>query len=325
MKKRESIPETDTEGIRKTFSLPKVLKIVNLNSKVPALGKMISPVRIVSRLRILTSIAPRIPVYLIDETTMDRIYPPEKRRIFDEERLKRVIHDTREDYPVDDEKDIAVGVLDDRMESCRKETEITAYFVAVGIYVRHVPNIDDLNLPPTHGPAIFITPERVGNWGEKHNIKREIIFDAVLYHELAHALMDDKKTSTPKTWWRNVIEESFANAMSYSRFDSPEEKGSIIQCIQNQPVEYRGYSLFIEGMGSGNHFFSHPDPDIMFHELHYLMRRFGYFPYFNQIGGAPFFLWKKTKGSGWFKDKSDVTYVENFWKQTALDILREIV
>ena len=140
MKKRESIPETDTEGIRKTFSLPKVLKIVNLNSKVPALGKMISPVRIVSRLGILTSIAPRIPVYLIDETTMDRIYPPEKRRLFDEERLKRVIHDTREDYPVDDEKDIAVGVLDDRMESCRKETEITAYFVAVGIYVRHVPN-----------------------------------------------------------------------------------------------------------------------------------------------------------------------------------------
>ena len=82
--------------------------------------------------------------------------------------------------------------------------------------------------------------------------------------------MDDKKTNNTNTWWRNVIEESFANAMSYSRFDSPEEKGSIIQCIQNQPVEYRGYSLFIEGRGSGNHFFSHPDPDIMFHELHYL-------------------------------------------------------
>lgn len=90
------------------------------------------------------------------------------------------------------------------------------------------------------GSAIFICPERVVRFADSESVLQELAFRKVLYHELSHAYMDVGIYSTHKTW-QSVLEESNANAIALSCFESSEDRANAIRLMQKQPVEYRGY------------------------------------------------------------------------------------
>jgi len=101
------------------------------------------------------------------------------------------------------------------------------------------------------GPAVFICPERCVEWGKKTDIPSEFVFIFMLYHEYAHAFMDE---DTGNQHFRNMavigpslykgIEESLANLIVLTRFKTTKDKARAHLLILNQPLEYQG-ALFL--------------------------------------------------------------------------------
>lgn len=90
-----------------------------------------------------------------------------------------------------------------------------------------------------NGPGIFLCPERVLSWGDRHGIDPSLVLDKVYYHELAHAFMDTGPTPYDELWGR-IVEESLANWLSYQRFSGKEARW-VQRLIQDEPAEYQGY------------------------------------------------------------------------------------
>ncbi|MCX7863243.1 MAG: hypothetical protein N2449_09655 [Bacteroidales bacterium] len=220
-----------------------MITIVNLNSKC-ALDININRAQIVKRLDFLARKAKLVPLYLIDTELMDEIYPPQKKRILDEEIARRILEEYMSDREFDRDKKFP-------WEELWRPIEIIEVMVAVGVYV-HNPKKPDIFIQ--HGidknivdqityPCIFITPERVIKWAERIKISSEVLFQKVYYHELGHAYIHSPKRKYGLNYYR-VIEESYCNAVAVSRFTSDEEVAQVVKAIQSQSAEYRGYPFF---------------------------------------------------------------------------------
>ncbi len=209
-----------------------IIRIKNINSSVDI---SFCSDDVIKRLDSLTILASKIPVYLVNEETMDELYPPTKRISLSEECLQRFFNDL--EYPLGEEE---IERFEKFIKECRREV-VEKTFVAVGVYSKyHPPYIDDI---PVKSPAIFICPERCVRWGKELDITPSFVFEKVYFHELAHAYMDEGKFTYYDEWWGRVIEESLANAMVIKKFpDTHIEK--IFRIILSQPVEYKG-SIFL--------------------------------------------------------------------------------
>jgi len=202
-----------------------MLSITNLNST-----KTINynEDKIIAISGILSEKMKKVPVYLVDEDTMDKLYPDEKRKLFNEECLKEFIKEDR----IDKEN------LENVFEKCSKK--IISKSVGVGLYLRNIEKwlYDKFN--NLKEPAIFICPERCIDWGNRLNIPADFVFTKVLLHEYAHAHLDVGGNSNYyDTPWGKVIEESLANYIAYTRFESTEDKANVTKLILDQPLEYR--------------------------------------------------------------------------------------
>jgi len=84
----------------------------------------------------LAALAVRLPVYLVSEAQMDRLYPPKRRRFFLEDRLRERLRRLRERYLEEDEDPFAplrdLEVEDG--EAWRRQ----AMLVAAGLYLRRL-------------------------------------------------------------------------------------------------------------------------------------------------------------------------------------------
>ncbi len=190
-----------------------------------------------------------IPVFLVNEAQMDKIYPPERCRALDPERVRALMREWEE-----------MGGWEDLFEQLEKNTEETWWrykeVVAVGVYISGhrsydatVVDLGDkkhrsadaesafLNLKT---PAIFLCPERIVDWAYSEGIPIELVLDKVYYHELGHAIMDRGNTPYDTVWGR-TIEESLANWIAYSKFKGSEAR-LIQRLISTQPAEYQGYA-----------------------------------------------------------------------------------
>jgi hypothetical protein len=200
--------------------------------------------------------AAALPVYLVNPDQMDRLYPPERRRTFcDPERVRRALRDLRSRGEEGEEDR---GLL---WEALRDGSECPLFrrTVAVGLYMRSLdgvskgsvlglgdPGHQDPGAPPAFqadpGPAIFLCPERIVDWGAREGVPTALVQDQVYYHELAHALMDTADTA-PDPYqepWGLVVEESLANWVAASRFQGSEAL-AVHRLIKGQPPEYLGY------------------------------------------------------------------------------------
>jgi hypothetical protein len=200
--------------------------------------------------------AAALPVYLVNPAQMDRLYPPERRRTFcDPERVRRALRDLRSRG---EEGERGRRLLWEALRD-GSECDLFRHTVAVGLYMGSMrgvskgsilglgdPGHQDPGAPPAFqadpGPAIFLCPERIVDWGAREGVSTALVQDQFYYHELAHALMDTADTA-PDPYqepWGLVVEESLANWVAASRFQGSEAL-AVHRLIKGQPPKYLGY------------------------------------------------------------------------------------
>lgn len=180
------------------------------------------------------------PVYLVNRSQMDYLYPPRRLFFLAPAQVRAWVRVKRERS--DEDLPPLTGLDAIPLDAYRE-------VVAVGLYVS---NVDPSLQKPLQaraevepegtlksGPGIFLCPERILNWGDRHGIDPLLVLDKVYYHELAHAFMDTGPTPYEELWGR-IIEESLANWLSYQRFVGKEARW-VQRLIQDQPAEYQGY------------------------------------------------------------------------------------
>ncbi len=221
-----------------------IIRITNINSKtnIPISSEL------TSRLGFLFQKAKKTPVYLVDGELMDKIYPPHKRVVIDEEKLKRNLEEYESRKDKEEDENFLERILERSTREIDKEDiKGQNIFIAVGVYVHSldkmilseiekVNNIVNLKIP-----AIFICPERVKSCAKKLKISQTLLFAKVLYHELGHAYIHNPN----KTGYvYKIIEESYCNAVAFSRFSEPSDVEAVMKVISEQPFEYQGYTYF---------------------------------------------------------------------------------
>lgn len=224
-----------------------MLKIKNLNSNafVP-----VSVDKIISRLSYLVYVS-KIPVYLVNKELMDYLYPPEKRRFLNKECVQSLLND-EDQHPFppyfDDLQDF-FETFQRKLSDCKRE-EISSFTVAVGLYksslsddeIKHIKNTTGFELKK--GKTIFICPERVVGWADRSKIDATNLFNGVLFHEMAHAYLDNGTNKYNLPGGR-TFEESLCNAISLSLVpDTEDKKAQLINSFMEQPIEYKGFAAF---------------------------------------------------------------------------------
>ena len=204
----------------------------------------------------LAALAARLPVYLVSEAQMDRLFPPERRRLFLEDWLRERLRRMRE-RDVEDEEPFAPLWDLDQVDG--EAWGRWAVVVAAGLYLRRLdprskgdvpslaarePDLEALAaFGAEEGPAILLCPERILAWAGRAGVPEEVALDKVYYHELGHALMDTAGL-LPDPYrepWGRVVEESLANLVAFRRFRGREALWAAA-LIREQPPEYRGYA-----------------------------------------------------------------------------------
>ena len=226
---------------------------LNLNSK-EGLEKGFG-VSFFANLGFLESVFEEDKVFLVNEETMDKIYPPRKRLSLDKECLKEMLMPFKErrfDY---EEQIRFTDEFMDRLERCKRETKSV---VAVGVFV---PDLSEdlarkLNLNDTR-ELIFICPERLNSWamkvrknfsGVSDAFVKKVMTSKILFHELAHKYMyNPSDANRHNTSWKNLIEESLANAIAFKLLSgSLRSKAVVSKAILEQPFEYRQYHWWLD-------------------------------------------------------------------------------
>lgn len=219
-------------------------RIENLNSRILYHVKLEE--QLIKRLDFLLDKFWHIPIYLVDEPLMDFLYPPQKRKVLNDDCVKEILNVRTERANIEE--------IFERLNECRYKT-----IVAVGLYkpslspgeIREIENRTGHQISDRE--SIFISPERIDNWVHKYEESigkpvqgaYDIIFQMILIHELAHAYMnDDIKSQYANELWYSIIEESMANAVAFKHF-SAKEKKIVSWAMSTQPLEYRGYVYWI--------------------------------------------------------------------------------
>ena len=226
----------------------------NLNSKINISRTIIQYA--ISKVGFLLKVYSEVPIYFIDENLMDYLYPPEKRKLLDEESINRILKkykDIKREIPKEKAYESSKNEIDKffkEVEEYRREYKNN--FIALGLYKRHLTNNELGEIKNRTGksissrPTIFICPERIKNSSLEISKKLKnsqtrtfkIIFTKVLLHELAHGYMNGNSKPYSKEYY-SIIEEGLANALAISNFSENEEKAIVYEFVKNQPFEYR--------------------------------------------------------------------------------------
>lgn len=237
------------------------------------------------------NLAKAVPVYLVSKTQIDEIYPPQKRRAFNDPECIRAaseeferIWQERYAKQFDNDPDRKRALW---WEHILSRCGGSMVYVAMGLYI---PKGDTVNASflssPIQGPAIFLCLERIANHAAQNNVPNQLGLAKVYYHELAHAELDTGSTEYHKHWVR-VIEESLCNALTLTHFTSTTEARKVQRLMESQPLEYRGYRYIWQPFQNSSRRgweglfpffpFAHPeiwrrlahDPDLWWHWPHW--------------------------------------------------------
>jgi hypothetical protein len=244
---------------------------------------------------------------------MDKIYPPEKRRVLEKECTDRFLSEFEGRIGKEPEN---LDRLWNLLEECRMNK-----MVAVGVYVPNANNFI-VELTKEHKPVIFICPERVYDWAgslsmlktaSKETTEKNIAA-IVVYHELAHAYMD--VGININTEWEKTIEESFANAIAFNLLSKNYIRKAIItEAIFKQPLEYQGCTFWLNDIKDYKPFlrlWTKKDRinkkilDIMLSDIYY----YNYHHY-------DFYMWDRK-----LRESNNCRI---FWQGIALEIIRKVI
>lgn len=208
----------------------------------------------------LAALAAHLPVYLVSEAQMDHLYPPERRRFFQEEKLRKRLQEVRaQEREREDGEDDPFAPFQDLDYADPDTWGRVSVVVAAGLYVRSLdpgrkggiaglaaqdPEPGAVEAFKTEeGPAIFLCPERILAWAQDVRVPEDLALDKVYCHELGHAYMDtaDLHPDPYESPWGRVVEESLANLVAFQCFQGAEALW-VARMIRKQPPEYRGYA-----------------------------------------------------------------------------------
>ncbi|QOR76291.1 MAG: hypothetical protein IMW88_01585 [Thermoflavifilum sp.] len=244
---------------------------INLNSDTDAPKYIWN--KIYGRLTYLTPAYERVPIYLVDEATMDRIHPPERSLSMDvlKERLPGIMGRLEEEAERMREEELPrwASIIEEGLNAC-----FTSQMSALGAYFHDFQPQPELAHDLTNileertkydkalkeqiraqhprlpaGEVIFICPERI----YRHE-KPELLFQKVVIHELAHAYVGGERNEDYRRGYGRVIEESLANAVALSHFRR-KETPALKAFIATQPPEYRGCYFWIDNLSTNEHLF----------------------------------------------------------------------
>jgi len=207
-----------------------MLKITNINSKVE-LRYNIN--RIISLLGILSEPAKKVPIYLVDDKTIEKYSIEDD--FYDEDCLKGVLKNFYPEKPYLTEENYKK--LEEMLKKCLKK----AKHQPVGIYSRD--GFQELGIP---GPAILISPEKCRDWARKYDLSTTFVFEKVLFHELGHAYLDVGNYPNVNKVFKNFFEEGLSNYLAITRFKTEEDIAGATILINDQSFEYRAGLFFYE-------------------------------------------------------------------------------
>ncbi len=222
-----------------------VLTIKNINSKIAVNRNMNK--KAIAKMGFLNSIVSDVPVFLVNEQLMDQISPPKKglnrecvREILSHAFKSSDNNGLDEGYFSDEEVEKVDGTWG-KMEECRK-----VLYPSIGVYMNSVMPalVNKYTTFKISGRAIFICPERVKANSSSKSF--DDIFLAVLFHEFVHAYISGGYSSLK--YYEQVIEESLADAISFSRFTDKTELFNVSKFLSDpgRPAEYTGYVYWTE-------------------------------------------------------------------------------
>lgn len=292
----------------------------NINSRIKSIPNGTEEV-ILANIKYLAPKLRDTPIFLVNEDTMDKIYPPEKKRILDKnclsQTLKR-IEDNIIKYLQNSE------LLTKLLEECRRNIVNTP--TIAGVYIPK-PNKFIIGLTQQANPVIFLCPERIKSWGNSLTMckikNEELIFKTLfiltVYHELAHAYMyiGSKISNT----WERTIEESLANTIAFSLLARNYKRRAIItEAILKQPLEYQGYIFWINNTDNYKVFLKlWINREKLKNFLYYDDYYYEYLPRWNYF----WYLRRYIREYGYDLIRKSGNKI--FWEILALAILREVI
>lgn len=207
------------------------------------------PTRAYKRLTFLQSYMRSVPIFLVGEDTIDALYHTDRTGINPHCLKDKLLNDTK----IFHQSDILWRFI--------AESDCCSYKLSpLGLYVYKLSEAEQQDLinkvspkeekkreemaPFLKGPAIFLCPDRI--FKDSSNGDEELIFEAVLIHELVHAYKPDFFWSRDfyQQEWGRLIEESLANAISLLHF-RPEEQKPLEDFMKRQPLEYAAYDYWL--------------------------------------------------------------------------------
>ncbi|MCX8029862.1 MAG: hypothetical protein N2712_07715 [Brevinematales bacterium] len=158
---------------------------------------------------------------------------------------------------------------------------------------------------------------------------KEVLFSKVYYHELGHAYL----RYGSKQYWEGetkdktfeMVEESYCNAVAFERFRESSELSIVSFFISQQPLEYRGYTVFVYNKSFD--WMSVLDPEIFRRLFPEIYRRPFWdledvIYYYRRYGIYPLLTYDLIRG---FRKIWNDRYSEDFLRDLRREILREVI
>ncbi|MCS7299913.1 MAG: hypothetical protein RMJ37_08180 [Spirochaetia bacterium] len=305
------------------------IRIENLNSQEA--DYFLSPrvlTKVFSRLDFLANAASNVPTFLVNKATINKIPAP---RVIDENRLRNMM---KRKERLDEEE------LDKLIEDSLRSPENELIVDLIGVYLSGPPNSDSTGEGSSEDsitdsvfkrltyPCILICPEKIVDisnspeYGVFRELEvsngvdlKEVLFSKVYYHELGHGYLryGSKQRWEGKTF--EIVEESYCNAVAFERFRESSELSIVSFFISRQPLEYRGYTVFV--YNKSFNWMSVLDPEIfrrLFPKIYrrpfwdledviYYYRRYGIYPFltYDLIRGFRK-VWNDSDSKGFLRD-----------------------
>jgi len=186
---------------------------------------------------------------LVNEDVMDKLYPPDRRYLPPEavQALRRdAMLAAEEGTPEALERFLAK--LEDRRVSPKGSLRT---YVAVGLFkvlgTRDVALLEGYSAALEAAPAIIVCPERVQRISEEIGAGFDLVFCAVLHHEMAHAFIHKAAGGKPgRKPGEQVVEEGLANALAWSFLPDESSQAHFRNLVERQPLEYQTFGFALE-------------------------------------------------------------------------------
>jgi hypothetical protein len=177
---------------------------------------------------ILTNQLNRVPIFLVNEQTMDELCHS---KCLDRGSVEDFLLDYRRSLNTREREFSKINQIRDIMK--KLDNSFIECKCAVGCYIPEPDLVCNI-------PHVLICPQRLKS---KNRIQQEDLLIEVILHELTHAFFSSAENTMDVS--KHIIEESLCEAYSFYKFENPENIFDFVT-NPNMPPEYTSFAFWIE-------------------------------------------------------------------------------